>query len=252
MHDRTRKLLAALAAVALLATAGCAGLAGGQTDGSTDGEDAPERTIEVSAGGEATAEPDRATLTVSVLATGDTSREVRQSLAERDDELRDALIDWGVDEDRIRTDYYSIRETRESRERENVSAYEGEHRYEIVLHDVEAVGEVIDVAVDAGADAVNRITFGLSDEREQELREEALENAMENADADARVLADSADLTVDGVYTVSTARTSVTPYSTRYTADVSQESAGDAATGVETGDVSVSVDVRVVYEASES
>ncbi|GAB3412869.1 hypothetical protein GCM10027435_06130 [Haloparvum alkalitolerans] len=250
MDGRTRKLLAALAAVALLATAGCAGLAGGQTDASTTSEDAPERTIEVSAGGEATAEPDRATLTVSVLATGDNPEEVRQSLAERDDGLRDALIEWGVAEDRIRTEYYSIRETRESRERPNVTTYEGQHRYEVVLHDVEAVGEVIDVAVDAGADGVDRISFGLSDEREQELREEALENAMENADADAAVLANSSGLTVDGVYAVSTAQTSVNPYTTRYAAETAE--AGDAATGVETGDVSVSVDVRVVYEASES
>jgi len=59
---------------------------------------------------------------------------------------------------------------------------------------VDAVGEVIDVAIDAGADEVQRIEFGLSEEREREVRETAIENAMANAESDATVLADSSGL----------------------------------------------------------
>lgn len=247
-----RRHIAVLTVLGAVALAGCAGFAGaGSGAGTADSPTETERTIEVSTAGEATGEPDRATLSVAVQATGTDAQAVRDDLAAADDELRSGLIEWGLDEDQITTQRYDIRETRESRQEEDLEEYAGEHRYEIELHDVDAVGDAIDVAVEHGADSVHRITFGLSEEREAELREDALANAMANADADADVLAANAGLTVEGVYTVSTADASVSPYRASVTDDVAMAERADAATGIETGDVSVSVDVRVVYEAAE-
>jgi len=107
---------------------------------------------------------------------------------------------------------------------------------------VDAVGEVIDVAIDAGADEVQRIEFGLSEEREREVRETAIENAMANAEGDATVLADSSGLELAGAYSVSTANAGVTPYRVSDAAVMAESGAG-AATGIETGDVSVRVSV---------
>lgn len=245
-----RKVAAIGGLVMLVLLSGCAGLGGGSAATVADGEDGPDRTIEVTADGEATGEPDRASVSVAVEATGDDPQTVRDELAAGDEELRNALYDWGLDEDDVRTERYDVRESRESRDDESVEAYVGTHQYEVSVDDVNAVGEVIDVAVDAGADRVQRIQFGLSDERSADLREEALGDAMENADREADTLANYSDLTVTGVHTVSTADVHTSPYTTSLAE--SADAAGAAGTSVESGDVSVEVSVRVVFEAEQA
>ncbi len=243
-----RRLTTALGVALLILLAGCAGLTGtaAETGGAADDLD---RSIEVSAEGEATAEPDRATVRVAVEATGDDPGAVRSELATADDELRTALYDWGLDEGDVRTERYDIRRTRESRETPDHEAYRGEHVYAVEIGDVDAVGDVIDVAVDAGADGVERIEFGLSEDRADELRDEALADAMGNAHDEADVLAENANLTVTGVYAVSTTNARTSPFTATALRTESGDAGGGASTGVETGDVDVTVTVSVVFDA---
>jgi uncharacterized protein YggE len=249
-----RRLATAAGLVLLVALAGCAGLAGSTGDAGTGAnvaageEPALERSIEVTAAGEASAEPDRATIRVAVTATGDDSAAVRDELAAADEALRAALTDWGLDEDDIRTERYDVRESYETRDNPNRTTYQGVHSYALTIDEVDAVGEVIDVAVDGGADEVRRIEFGLSEEREREVRAAAIENAMANADDDAAVLANSSGLEVTGAYRVSTADAGVTPYRVAETAAAGGGDGG-APTGIETGDVTVRVTVNVLYGA---
>ena len=244
--------------VLLVALAGCAGLPGSTGDPGTAANAAPgeepalDRSIEVTAEGVATAEPDRATIRVAVTATGDDSAAVRDELSAADESLRAALTDWGLTEDDIRTERYDVRESFETRENPNRTTYQGVHSYEVTVDDVDAVGEVVDVAIGAGADEVERIEFGLSEARENEVRSAAIENAMANADDDAAVLANSSELAVTGAYSVSTANGGVTPYRVAEAAMAGDAGGGDAATGIETGDVSVRVSVNVVYGAEQA
>ncbi|MFC7188057.1 SIMPL domain-containing protein [Halorubrum yunnanense] len=253
-----RKLATAAGLVLLVALAGCAGLAGSAGDAgaganAASGEGpALDRSIEVTAGGEATAEPDRATITVAVTATGDDSAAVRDELSAGDESLRAALTDWGLGEDDVRTERYDVRESYETRENPNRTRYRGVHSYQVTIDDVDAVGEVVDVAIDAGADEVRRIEFGLSEGRENEVRAAAIENAMANAGDDAAVLANASGLEVTGAYSVSTADGGVTPYRVTEAAMAGDAGGGDAATGIETGDVSVRVSVNVVYGAEQA
>ncbi len=248
-----RRLATIVGVVLLVGLAGCSGLAGTATDPGVGDGSTLERNVQVTASGEATAEPDRATVRVAVTATGEDPQTVRDELSAADESLRTALLDWGLSEDDIRTDRYDVRETRESRQNPDRAEYRGIHQYAIEIDDVDAVGEVIDVAVDAGADEVQRIAFGLSEEREREVREEAIANAMSNADDDAAVLADSSGLELVGAYRVSIGDGRATPYVARAEAlDGGDAAAGSAATGIETGDVSVRVTVDVVYEAQRA
>lgn len=246
-----RKLATVIGVVLLVGLAGCSGFAGSTTNSDIGDASELERNIQVTANGEATAEPDRATIRVAVTATGEDPETVRDDLATSDEELRTALTDWGLDEEDIRTARYDVRETRKSRENPDRDEYQGVHQYAIEINDVDTVGEVIDVAVDAGADEVQRIEFGLSEEREREVREDAIENAMSNADDDAAVLAGASGLEVTGAYRVSIGDGRATPYVAE-TMDAGDAAGGRAATGIETGDVSVRVTVDVVYEAEQA
>ena len=239
-----RGSLAAVTLTMCVLLAGCAG--GATTGGDTVG---PDRSIEVTADGEASGAPDRATLLVAVESTAPDARAVRDDLAASDDALRTALFDWGLTEDDVRTERYDVRQRREPQpttERAEPQ-YVGTHVYALEIGDVETVGEVIDVAIGAGADRVERVQFGLTAEREATVRERALTDAMAGARGQAEVLASNANLTITGVHTVSTTNVRTSPYrSTGLEADAAGGASGPT-TGVQPGDVDVSATVRVVF-----
>ena len=241
-----RQRLAAVALTACVLLAGCTG--GATTAGDAAG---PDRSIEVTADGEASGAPDRATVLVAVESTGPDARAVRDELAAADDALRTALFDRGLTEADVRTERYDVRQrrAREPSTGRDDPPYVGTHVYALALDDVDAVGDVIDVAIRAGADRVERVQFGLTAARETAVRERALTDAMDGARGQADVLASHANLTITGVHTVSTTNVRTTPYrGTGLEAEAAGGSGGPT-TGVEPGDVDVSVTVRVVFAA---
>lgn len=239
MHRRY--IAVAVALVVLLAGVGVGAALGTdqepiQTTTVTDGA-----TVAVGASGSAAADPDRAVVTVAVIATSDTATAVRDQLAADADGMRTALREAGVADDQVRTMSYGISQTYESRESET-PRYRGVHGFRVTLDDIEAVGTVVDAAVAGGASQVERVQFRLSEKREREVRAAALADAMANARAQADALADAGDLTLDGVVDVSTSQ--------GYGSLVAFESTADSArTSFETDPVSVTVQVQVTYAA---
>ena len=240
MHRRTFLAAAACSTVAL---AGCLGDEE-PTEGTslaalgTVNEDDVVGTIETSGSGTVEEEPDMATMRVSVEETGDEAEEVRTQLAERAETVRDALIDAGIDEDYVITSRYDLGERRRS------PGYEGSHRYEVTIQDVDEVGRIVDVAVDAGADDVGRIQFTLSEATREDLRSLALERAVEDARNDAESIAAAKNVEIIGVASVSTDDGQVSPLRVQY--DMADET-DDAGTEIDEGPVTVSASVTVVY-----
>jgi uncharacterized protein YggE len=241
-----RRFLATLGTGATLALAGCLSesneidpLGAATIGGAEDAAGSP--TVHVAGVGEAEGEPDVARMQVAVEESGSDADAVRSGLAERSDALHEALVDAGVDEEGITTGRYDIRERRQG------TGYEGVHAYDVEVDDVDAVGEVIDTAVDAGADDVGRIRFTLSDERRENVREDALTDAIEAARSEAETIAAAKDVELTGIVTVSTTGIDVRPRPA--TAPATDDVAEDAAapTELREGPVSVTARVEVVY-----
>lgn len=260
-----RRILPALVTALLVVTAGCSGLAGlSATGGDTIDDTQPsddvaaqeeprtggDRTVTVSANGESAAAPDRAVVTVAVTAQGDDPASVRDDLSAGVERLRERLADAGVEEDQIRTVDYRMRQPH-PREREEVGyAYEGRHVFEVSLDDPDAVGSVIDAAADANA-TVGDVRFTLSEDRRKELRDEALEDAMGDARRQAETVAATEELTVTDAAHIDASQRHYRPV--RYNGAAPEMAAGDGGgTSVSTGDVSVSVQVQVTYNATKS
>lgn len=249
---RRRELIVGATATAA-ALAGCVGSA--QEDDSSGSDD--PRTITVSGSGEIEAEPDRATVQVGVEASGDSADAVRDDLSTRIQTVKEALLSYGLEEDDVTTGRFSIRERDERRAAdgdteggsgeptEEQRYYEGTHSLTVNLEDVEAAGEVIDTAVDAGADEVGRVEFDLSEGTREELREAALEEAIGNARSEAEVVAGEVGTSIVEARTIDTSGSSVEPVR----ADVAMES-GDAGapTELHPDDVTVGATVTVTYE----
>ncbi|MFC4436728.1 MULTISPECIES: SIMPL domain-containing protein [Natrialbaceae] len=241
-----RQFLAGSGAVVTVATAGCVTNAfGSDNPGSTTrstGTD--DNEIVVSTSGEATADPDAATLSVGAEASGDTAEEVTDELAARAEALREAFDDLGIPEENVEEGRYRVHPQR--RRDGDTAGYEGQHSFQLTLEDVDRVGEIIDELTAAGADDVGRVTFSLQDETHDEIRKEAIDDALANADDEARHIADNRGVTITGTKAVETG--DVRLNTVRVAADVAEDDAADGPpTEIDADPVSVTASVTVTY-----
>jgi len=263
-----RQLLVGSTTAITAVLAGCT--ASAQTDGEPESETADERTISVQKQGEVEAEPDEALVRTSIEVTGDDASSVRDDLSDRADELRDGLLAAGLADDQITTDRFQVRDRIDRERAEQAEAdgervdeedldefryYEGSHRFQIEVRDIDEVGSVVDTAIDSGADSVGRIEFRLSEERQTELREEALELALDDARTEADFVASEVDASVVEVQAVdttegrvSTVRADVEEVTDDEMADDSVEA--EASTDIDTDDVTVQATAAVRYRIS--
>jgi len=260
---RRREAIGAIGA--LVAVGGCQGRAATTGDVNTaDGTaDGGRRTVLVDGSGEVDGDPDLALLSATVAATAEDARTVRTELAEGGEALRTALSEAGIDDDRVRTVDYRIDERIDRREMEEDGVrpgddaaseyvyYRGRHAFEVEVTDVDAVGEVVDVVVEAGVDGVDRVTYTLSEERRAALREAALTAALSDARSEAETIADEIGGRVVEATVVDASEARVSPV--RRELAVATEAAtatpgpDGARTAIEPGSVSVRAEVRVEY-----
>ena len=244
-----REFIAAVGTGAAGLLAGCASIAGEEpADADVHVEElAVERiernTIRVTGSGSVETEPDEARFSVSVVAhDSDDASAVVEALADRAESVRDALVEYGIPEENVTTERYSLREnSRRNR-------YEGEHRYAVEVDDPDAVGAVIDVCVDAGADSIGRISFTISEERREELYDEAVVDAVEDARTEAELYTEAADQTLGEPTSIETTGTSHSPFQQQYDVAVAEEVDDAPPTQIDEGQVTVTAEVMIEYE----
>lgn len=239
-------LTASLVLVALALAGAAAGLGGAVAETPTASDD--DRTITVDAVGEAEAEPDQAEVALEVRADGDEPAAVRDDLAAGAADLTDALDRLDVE---YETSDFAIDEPpRHIREEQpDIADYLGIHAFHVTVDDPDDVGAVIDAAADAGAE-IDGIDLTLSEDARHDLRDEAIENAMSDASHQANAVADAGDLQVTGVHSVDASQQRFRTANIAYAAEL--DVADDVAleTEIETGQVSVTYSVDVVYNAT--
>lgn len=229
----------AIAGVLAVLLAGGIGFAIADTGTAT-----PQTNSTVSVSADATVEraPDRATVTVAAVGRGDTAEAARNNLSGDADAVTSALEDAGAN---VTSSSFHIRPEYERTEkgRERVG-YVAIHTIEAETDDVEAVGTLVDVAVDAGADRVQDVRYSLSEDTRQDAREDALTTAMDRARTDAEVVAGAEGRTVGEAVSIQTSD------SGRYVvyAEATAGDAGAARTDIEPGTVTVDAAVSVTYE----
>ncbi len=154
-------------------------------------------TLSVSGNAELTVAPDQAILYVTVLTEGVTAKETQdQNKANANSVIR-ALKLQGIDDKDIETSTYNLRKKIEwdPVTRKNVDkGYMLTHTLKVTTTKIDKVGNLVDVAINAGANGVDRISFGLTKETEKEVRAEALTKASKAAKEKAESIATSLNL----------------------------------------------------------
>ena len=233
-----RQFLIGGGALGATALAGCLSRANSpsNTPDSNNTSQTPSRTISVTGAGEVSTEPDISTFSAGVEATGDEAQQVRDRLAAGIDEIHEALLEAGIDDDDITTERLRVRD--------DGYRYEGSHSLSVTVDPADDVGKMIDIAVDAGADDIGRVTFTLAEETRDELREDAMKLAVEDAESEAAVVATEVGEELGDVKHVDTSSAGVSPI--RMEAD---DVADDTETSTEIhgDDVSVQVSIDAEY-----
>lgn len=197
--SRLLTLVAALAAV-VLGLAACDGENAGPADsGATVAEgqlaagvgDAPPvpEGITVTGTGRVAGVPDTLLASVGVEVRAETVGEAFTQASERAESVVAALEDAGVAEDDLRTRDLSVRAEHEhdpERNGRQLVGYVVSNIVEATIRDVDAAGEILDAAVQAGGDAarIGHVRFELEDNAAQlaSARERAFDDAQAKAD----------------------------------------------------------------------
>jgi uncharacterized protein YggE len=238
-RELTALILAGLFLIGLVGIGLGANTDAGVTQFQVDNESSA--TITASGTGSASAEADQAQVFVAVTAGSEQPSNATSQLATQTQQLREALANESAVSSVTTTGYQLFEQRDENRTRSFVAR----QSFELVVNDTEAVGDVVDAAVAGGATEINGVSFTLSAETRQELRDQALDEAVQNARSEASTLAESADISLGEVRSLSTVgEGGGGPV-------FAAEAAGDG-TVIDQGPVTVQATVEVVYAAEET
>lgn len=197
-------MLRAVAAAAVLAGAT---VAGAQTP-AAPGPDLPV----VVATGEAVVKraPDRAFVSIAAESRARASREAQRLNAEAMSAVLAKLKSGGLAGDAIQTTGYDIQpEFDYANGKQNLRGYVARNSIDVRVDDLPKLGEILDIAVGAGATSVAGVRFDLKDRSGAE--REALQRAVENARGRATAAAAGAGMKIDRIVRIEEQRSSPMP-----------------------------------------
>jgi uncharacterized protein YggE len=236
---KTKSLIVfAVMALALILSA-CAPAAG-----------SPEaRTLSVSGNGQAFLAPDIAYIYVGVHTEAPNAAEAVADNTTQTQALISAIEDFGIASNDIRTSNFSIwpmdRFDPATGAPTGEKIYAADNTVYVTVRDLATLGDLLDTAVQAGANTVNSVQFDV--ENKDEALKEARVDAMNNAKQQAQELADAAGLSLGEIRSISFADNQFPVFDGKGGGGGFASEAA-AAVPIQPGQLSFTVTVNVTYE----
>lgn len=193
------------------------------------GTEQQRNTVSVSGDGKVSTQPDKAEVYVRITTDGTTATIAKDANTQTSDKVISALNAAGVKKSDIETNYYYLNKKQEwdsNLQKYIDKGYEVNNVLKVTTKNLDNTGNIIDTSVNAGANGIDSVSFGLTDEKEKEVSGEALKMASINAEGKASAIADSVGLSLGKIVTVSESNFYYAPY---VTSNVMYEKAGGAA-----------------------
>jgi hypothetical protein len=163
------------------------------------------RTLSVSGNGQAHLAPDIAYIYIGVHTEKLTAAEAVAENTTQTQTLIEAIRDFGIDANDIRTSNFSIWPMDQfdplSGRPTGEKVYAVDNTVYVTVRDLEKLGDLLDTAVQAGANTVNSVQFDVAD-RDAALKQ-ARVDAIKNAEEQAKELAEAAGLSLGEVQSIS-------------------------------------------------
>lgn len=198
-----------------------------------------------------TAQPDSARAVLAVETTHEQAKTAAQENARLTNAVLEALKKAGLDEEQLKTSGYRLYSYMEPSDPQNkekhVTKYRAYNELDISLSDLNEVGTVVDIAIQAGANRVVSVVFELKDA--EALKLQALQYATGQAKAKAAAIAQSAGITIRGIKVIHEEMTGYSPYRASMEDSNFKEMAGGGAapTPILPDDVEVMARVKAEY-----
>jgi uncharacterized protein YggE len=161
-------------------------------------------SITVLGSGESHARPDVGFVSVGVVNDGKTAQETSAENAKQTQQVVAALRKAGVAEKDIQTSGYSVQPIYKNNDySQGIAGYRVSNNVRAIARKLNTLGSLIDIALEAGANNVQGVGFGL--EKRQGAEDEALIEAVADARRKAEIIARAAGLRIVGVREISAA-----------------------------------------------
>jgi uncharacterized protein YggE len=203
-----------------------------------------ERTVRVSASGEAVAPPDQAVIEFEVLAESERLEKAADEAKARMAAVLKAIRSLGVADKYLQTLRYNVqpkyRYDKDGGEQKRVG-FIVSNRVRAVLMDLDQAGKVLEAVARAGATHIAGPHFGFSDPSKLEIQ--ALKSAMGDARRKAEALAEAAGASLGKVLSVQSSSQAAPPPRPM----MMRAMAAEADVPIERGEGAVTAQVEVVY-----
>lgn len=200
------------------------------------------KTIQVSGVGSVSATPDETLLRLTVDTQSATATQATQNNAAIMAKVIQSLINLGIASDSLKTSSYSLTPTYDTSRDvtpPKVVGYSARNTLQVTLMDVSLTGKALDIAITAGANEVDGVTFTLTTQTYAALQKQAIQLAIQDASGQAQAMASNLNVRIVGPLTITTGYTSP-PSVVRLSAN--------AQTPIQPGSLQVSANVQVTYE----
>lgn len=242
-----KKLILAIGLAVLLVFVLTACSDSGKEAAAADATSNNPRSITIVGTSEILVSPSMAFVNIGVTTFSSKAADAQNKNAEKMEQVFDILLKLGIKEDDMKTTAYYISAHYDyNNNSSRMTGYDVTNSIQVTVRDLSLVSEVLDKTVEQGANLVNSISFGITEEEKENIYNEALVKALASAKTKAGALAESEGITL----TIPARITEGTPeYVIPTERDFEQSGkAEDATTPISGGTLKVKASVTAVYE----
>lgn len=209
----------------------------------------PPPTIVVTAEAVYDAEPDIVEITLSVVTEGKQSQSAVEENSRKAARVHEALRQIGLTKDEISTGRFSVQPIYRYEGRPRISGFRVANTVNVRTDRLALAGDVLQAAIDAGANEVQDVSFTLSDHKAA--RSIAIREAVQSARAEAHAAAAAAGVTITGVRRININQQYNRPQPYRAMAAEVLARSDAPPPPIEAGDVSVLANVTVEFAIAD-
>jgi uncharacterized protein YggE len=206
-------------------------------------------TLSVTGSAEKSVAPDEVEMYLVIETTDPTAKQSQANNSGISNSVLKSLKDLGITAADIETDSYTIYPKEIYDEKNGVYklvGYTVTNTLKVTTKDIDNVGKYIDGAVQAGANRIDRIVFGLTIEKEAQVRNDLIKLAGANAKQKATDIANNMNVPLGKIVTISESNINIAPvpiYFGKAEGGVSMDSSSISPKNIDT-----SAYISVVYE----
>jgi uncharacterized protein len=205
-------------------------------------------TVSVSGHGQVNVPPDTASVSIGIDVIQPTLGEAQEQATAQATTVIEALKAAGIADEDIQTAYFSVnilRDYSENGDPTQITGFEITNQLQITVRDTDMLGNLLDEAVNAGANSINGVTFYVDDQTPA--ASQARKLAVEDARTKAEELAAAAGLTLGPVLSIAEGTVSPMPPPMAAGAGGMEMAKAQAAVPVQPGSSTIAVDVAMTF-----